>query len=79
MTAINPFDAADLTNYIEANHILQWYARLSPAMKQRCVNTIIDTVAVVEFIGQATQHLQHSPDDFDVTALNDLAQRIMSR
>lgn len=79
MTAINPFDAADLTNYIESNHILNWYARLSPALKQRCVDSIIDTTSVIEFIGQATQHLEHSPNDFDKEALNDLAMRILEK
>lgn len=79
MTAINPFDAADLTNYIEANHILNWYARLSDSMRQRCVDTILDTTAVMEFIGQAHIHLQHNPDDFDVDALNDLAERMQRK
>lgn len=80
MTAINPFDAADLTNYVEANHILNWYAKLpSDAMKQRCVDTIVDVQAVKAFIRDAREHLQQHPGDFDADALDDLDTRISAR
>ena len=79
MTAVNPFDAANLEVYQEANHILNWYAGLTDDMKQRCVNTILDTDAVLEFIGQATIHLRHHPDDFDREALDDLHTRMWAR
>lgn len=79
MTAVNPFDAANLTVYQEANHILNWYARLTPALRQRCVDTILDTDAVLEFIGQATQHLEHNPEDFNQEALDDLHKKMWAR
>lgn len=76
---MNPFDAADLTQLIQAQHIMAWYQRLTPAMRQQCVDTIVDTQAVMEFIGQAIQHVQHDPHDFDSAALGDLAARLQER
>jgi hypothetical protein len=79
MTAINPFDAADLTKLNEARQILNWYAKLSDAMKQRCVDTIKDNEAVLVFINRAQDHSDHDNGDFDPDALDDLAQRMIQK
>lgn len=75
----NPFDAANLENYVAANHILNWYAHLSDNMKQRCVDTIQDDHAVLEFLRQATTHLQHGGNMFDSDALLDLSRRMLEK
>jgi hypothetical protein len=79
MTAINPFDAADLSNLVEAQYILRWYAKLSDAMRQRCVDTIEDSEAVLVFINRAQDHSDHDNGDFDPDALDDLAQRMIQK
>jgi hypothetical protein len=77
---INPFDAADLSKLNEAQQILRWYATLSDVMKQRCVDTIKNDEAVLVFINQAQEHIQHDTDgDFDPDALYDLAQRLIQK
>ena len=73
--AVNPFDAADLTRLDEAVHILNWYARCTSVMRQRCVDTIVDDAAVITFLSIAAEHSEHSYD-FDTDALRDLAERM---
>lgn len=75
----NPFDAANLENYTEANHILNWYARLSDGMRQRCVDTIQDDHAVLKFLRQSTAHMQHGGDHFDANAIRDLSRRMLEK
>lgn len=79
MTAPNPFDALDLTDIVNARHLLNWYARLEPVYRQRIVDTIIDNAGVISFIGQAAAHTEHSPGDFDQEALHDLAERMQRK
>lgn len=79
MTPINPFDEADLSNLAEARHLLQWYARLSESMRQRCVDTIQYDQAVLAFLRNATEHAQHMPDDFDPNVLIDLTRRMLEK
>jgi hypothetical protein len=77
MAAINPFDAADLNNLSEAQHILRWYAKLSDAMKQRCIDTIENDEAVLVFINRGQEHSEHDTNgDFDPDVLDDLARRM---
>ena len=80
MTAINPFDAADLSDLVEAQHVLRWYAKLSDGMKQRCVDTIEDNDAVLEFINRAQEHNEHDTNgDFDPEIVDDLARRLIEK
>jgi hypothetical protein len=80
MTApINPFDEAQLDDYDEAQHLLQWYARLSESMRQRCVDTIIDNEGMLAFLRQATAHSRHSPGDFNSEVIIDLTRRMLEK
>ena len=79
MATTNPFDAASLDNYTEANHVLNWYARLSPSMRQRCVDTIENNGAVLQFLRNATAHLQHGNNAFDADAIRDLSVRMLQK
>ena len=77
--AVNPFDAADLSNLVQAQQILRWYAKLSPVMKQRCVDMIKNDEAVLVFINRVQEHGNHDNGDFDPDALDDLAQRMIQK
>lgn len=73
---VNPFDAADLADFYQVQHILQWYKRLSPSLRQRLVDTVINRQALWEMLGQAWQHQEHSIGDFDPDILLDLQRRL---
>lgn len=76
---MNPFDATNVNNIVEVNHVLQWYALLSEAMRQRCVDTIVDDQRMLAFLRQATAHLQHDPDAFDADVIIDLTRRMLAK
>ena len=76
---INPFDAADLQDLVEARHVVRWYEQLSETMRQRCIETIIDDTAMLAFLRHASTHAQHNPRDFNADVIIDITRRMLEK